>query len=284
MKLRGDFNQPLTLIEGKMNVISFQDTKHVTKFVEGLIEYSKSKSKVFDGDVCFINNQYENIIPKNINTVILNAGSLNIFEEKVFKEALFSKFEQQIRTDQQTNTMFNEIEHRINDLLMLLGSKEDNFQIDFHSSTLLLKKFMTQFKPDFHNDLEDLDFIEMRDLYLNILRSTVEENIYIVLYPESNCGTLEMYKFMEILNRYEGTKILISNHPFFITESDELFLIKQNGDLLDIDKIKRELVLFKSKNDIEQFEKTCKIIAYHEFTQDFYLNDDLYLRFIERNN
>ncbi|MGN5882113.1 hypothetical protein [Staphylococcus simulans] len=282
MKIAGEFNKPINLHKQTLNVISFQLTNHVNHFTEALINYSNSKAKNYDGSVRLITNDYSTITPSKLNIIMVPSGELNIFQSKVFKDALLSKFEQQVYNDLNINMLYNDVESNIEKLLISLEITHDNYQVDFQNFNIVLKKLLGMFKPDFHNNLEDLCALEQRQLFIDTLVSNEKENIIILLFPECHLGLQDMKLFANQIRKLNMYTIIVTNHPYFIVESDNLSLIKSNGEAVDLNQIHEELYLFKGDEDIENIDTTVKMIAYHEFSQHPYLDDDFFLKFVNK--
>ncbi|MHD0397982.1 hypothetical protein ACY2DA_09085 [Staphylococcus simulans] len=282
MKLVGEFNEPIELAKQKLNVISFQNTSKLNALTEGLIKYSRSKSKNYDEDVRLVTDNYQTIMPNLVNLIIVPCGDINLFDSKIFKEALFHRFEQQIFNEETTNLLYNKVESTIESFLNALEIKNESYQVDFQSSDIVLKKLLGMFKPDFHNDLENLNAIEQRKLFIDTLTSTEKENVLALLFPEAHLGLKDMKVFNKYLKTLNMFSIIVTSHPHFIIESDTLALIKTNGEAVDLKQIQEELVLFKSKETIDDINKTSKMIAYHEFSQHPYLDDELFIRFTNK--
>ena len=84
------------------------------------------------------------------------------------------------------------------------------------------------FKPDFHNDLENLDAIEQRKLFIDTLASTEKENILVLIFPETHLGLLDMKLFKNYIKKLNMYTIIVTSHPYFIVEADTLALVKTN--------------------------------------------------------
>lgn len=282
MKLVGEFNKPIEIAKQKLNVISFQNTSKLNDLTEGLIKYSRSKSKNYDEDVRLVADNYQTILPNSVNLIIVPCGDINLFDSKIFKEALYHRFEQQIFNDKTTNLLYNKVESTIEIFLNALEIKNESYQVDFQNSNIVLKKLLGMFKPDFYNDLENLNAIDQRKLFIDTLISPEEENVLALLFPEAHLGHTDMKVFKKYLKTLNMFSIIVTSHPYFIIESDTLALIKTNGEAVDIKQIKEELELFKNKETINDMDKTTKMIAYHEFSQHPYLDDELFIQFTNK--
>lgn len=282
MKLVGTFNKPIEIVKQKINVISFQETRKMNALTEGIIKYGQSKAKNYDGNVRLVTDDYQTILSNNINLIIVPCGDMNLFDSKIFKEALYHRFEQQIFSDEMTNLLYNEVESTIEKFLNLLEIKKESYQVDFQTSNIVLKKLLGMFKPDFHNDLENLNAVEQRKLFIDTLTSREKENVLVLFFPEAHIGLLDMKLFKKYIEQLSMYTIILTSHPYFIIESDTLALIKTNGEAVDIKQIQEELVLFKSKETIKNIGKTSKMIAYHEFCQHSYLDDELFIQFTNK--
>lgn len=282
MKLVGAFNKPIDITKQQLNVISFQESRKINALTEGLIKYSQSKAKSYDEYVRLVTDDYQTILPKRINIIIVPCGDMNLFDSKIFKAALYHRFEQQIFNDEMTNLLYNEVESTIEKFLTTLEIKNESYQVDFQTSNIVLKKLLGMFKPDFHNDLENLDAIEQRKLFIDTLASTEKENILVLIFPETHLGLLDMKLFKNYIKKLNMYTIIVTSHPYFIVEADTLALVKTNGDTLDIRQIQEELILFKSKEALKDISKTSKMIAYHEFCQHPYLDDELFIQFTNK--
>ncbi|PTJ40544.1 hypothetical protein [Staphylococcus simulans] len=282
MKLVGEFNKPIEIAKQRLNVISFQNTSKLNALTEGLIKYSQSKSKNYDENVRLVADDYQTILPNKVNLIIVPCGDINLFDSKIFKEALYHRFEQQIFNEETTNLLYNKVESMIERFLNSLEIKNESYQVDFQSPNIVLKKLLGMFKPDFHNDLEDLNAIEQRKLFIDTLTSTEKENVLVLLFPEAHLGLSDMKAFKKYLQTLNMFSIIVTSHPYFIIESDTLALIKMNGEPVNTKQIREELLLFKEKEKITDLDKTSKMIAYHEFCQHPYLDDEFFIQFMNK--
>lgn len=282
MKVVGAFNHPVEIAKQQLNVISFQESRKINTLIEGLIKYSCSKAKHYDEKVRLVTDDYQTILPNRINLIVVPCGDMNLFDSKIFKAALYHRFEQQIFSDEMTNLLYNEVELTIEKFLNSLEIKNESYQVDFQTSNIVLKKFLGMFKPDFHNDLENLDTIEQRKLFIDTLASTEKENVLVLIFPETKLVLLDMKLFKNYIKKLNMYTIIVTSHPYFIIEADTLALVKTNGEAVDIEQIKDELVLFKSEEAIKDISKTSKMIAYHEFCQHPYLDDELFIQFTNK--
>ena len=85
MKVVGAFNYPVEIAKQRLNVISFQESRKINTLIEGLIKYSCSKAKHYDEKVRLVTDDYQTILPKSVNLIIVPCGDMNLLMERFLK-------------------------------------------------------------------------------------------------------------------------------------------------------------------------------------------------------
>lgn len=141
---------------------------------------------------------------------------------------------------------------------------------------------MKLFGLDFHNQLKDLNELNKRKAFIDLLIHPTKENILIILFPESHLGIHDIKKFIHLIKRYKFTTIIFTNHPSIIINEENIFLCKSNKKCHDIEKIYEELMLFVPEEVVSH--QLVNMIAYLEFVGENLSEYERYFKFINHYN
>lgn len=282
MKIASHITEVLKLKERSMNIITFEDTNQCEAFIQNFTDYMMNKEVEDSQFAHFISDDYETMSPKNFNPIILNCGDRNLLGQKLIEDKVYQIFEEQIINYEVANHSFLKFEQSLIDLKNTLGIYDDDYQIELQPSIFKLRRLLKLFGLDFHNDLEGLNEINKRKVFIDLLIHSTKENILIVLFPESHLGIRDIKVFMQLLKKYHFTTIVFTNHPSIIINEENIFLCKINKECHDIEKIKEELSLFIPEEMVRH--QLTNMIAYHEFLGENLSEFERYFKFINHYN
>lgn len=282
MKIASHVTEILEIKEQSLNIITFEDTDLCGMFIQNFMDYMTNKPVVENQFAHFISDDYETINSKNFHPIILNGGDRDVLGQKLIEEKVYQIFEEQIIKCETTNYEFLKFEQSLTHLISSLGIYDSDYQIELQSSTFKLRKLLKWFGLDFHNQLKDLNELNKRKAFIDLLIHPTKENILIILFPESHLGIHDIKKFIHLIKRYKFTTIIFTNHPSIIINEENIFLCKSNKKCHDIEKIYEELMLFVPEEVVSH--QLVNMIAYHEFVGENLSEYERYFKFINHYN
>ncbi|TDM12134.1 hypothetical protein [Macrococcus lamae] len=278
MKIASNLSAVIDINEKELNVIAFEDTYQCNEFIRNLLNYLCSKE---DGDDLFselIDEDISTVNVKSFHSIVINCGTLDLISEKQMKDALLKRIEHDCMGSEDIGKVYEKIEREIGRLTSLVKINDEQYQIELDETQLQFKQFLKLFKIDVHNDFSNLNAVQARKACIDLLMDKKKENILFLLFPEANLGVRDMKSFLDLVRSYDMTTIIVTNHPYFMLEADNLALSKQNMTLFDINQVREELKAMFPEDTIDA--KVIKQIAINEFTANPIIKDERYIKFI----
>lgn len=278
MKIASNLSAVIDIKDKEINVIAFEDTYQCNEFIRNLLNYLCSKE---DGDDLFselIDEDISTVNVKSFHSIVINCGTLDLISEKQMKDALLKRIEHDCRGNEDIGKVYKNIEREIGKLASLVKINDEQYQIELDETQLQFKQFLKLFKIDVHNDFSNLNAVQARKVCIDLLKDKKKENILFLLFPEANLGVRDMKSFLEMVRNYEMTTIIVTNHPYFMIEANNLAMSKRNMTLFDLDQVREEFRLIFPGDDAD--EKIIKQIAINEFMQSHLIKDERYIKFI----
>lgn len=278
MKISSNLSAVIDIKENKINAITFEDTYQCNEFIRNLLNYLNAKE---DGDDLFselIDDDIETVNVKSFHSIILNCGTLDLISEKQMKDAMMKRLEQDCLGKEEIGNIYERIEKEMNLLSSIMKIKDDYYQIEIDETQLKFKQFLKLFKIDVHNDFSHLSAIQARKACIDLMTEEKKENILFLLFPEANLGIRDVKSFMDLIKNYGMTTIMVTNHPYFMVEADSLAMSKHNMTLFDINQVRDEFRLMFPNEEID--ENIVRQIAINEFSRQYFIKDERYIRFI----
>lgn len=278
MKISSNLSAVIDIKENKINAITFEDTYQCNEFIRNLLNYLNAKE---DGDDLFselIDEDIETVNVKSFHSIVLNCGTLDLISEKQMKDAMMKRLEKDCLGNDEIGSIYERIEKEISLLSSIMKIKDDYYQIEIDETQLKFKQFLKLFKIDVHNDFSHLSAVQARKACIDLMQEEKKENILFLLFPEANLGVSDVKVFMELIKGYGMTTIMVTSHPYFMIEADYLAMTKRNLTLFDIDQVREEFRLMFPDEVVE--ENIVRQIAISEFSRQYVLKDERYIRFI----
>ncbi|WP_414055389.1 hypothetical protein [Macrococcus equi] len=278
MKISSNLSAVIDIQENQINAITFEDTYQCNEFIRNLLNYLNSKE---DGDDLFselIDDDIETVNVKQFHSIILNCGTLDLVSEKQMKDAMLKRLEQDCLGNEEIGNIYERIEKEMSLLSSIVKIKDDYYQIEIDETQLKFKQFLKLFKIDVHNDFSNLSAIQARKACIDLLKDEKKENILFLIFPEANLGMNDVKVFMDLVKSYGMTTIMVTSHPYFMIEADYLAMSKKNMTLFNLNQVREEFSLMFPDDEID--ERIIKQIAINEFSKQYFIKDERYIRFI----
>lgn len=278
MKISSNLSAVIDIKENKINAITFEDTYQCNEFIRNLLNYLNSKE---DGDDLFselIDEDIETVNVKSFHSIVLNCGTLDLISEKQMKDAMMKRLEKDCLGNEEIGQIYERIEKEMSLLSSIMKIKDDYYQIEIDETQLKFKQFLKLFKIDVHNDFSHLSAVQARKACIDLMKEEKKENILFLLFPEANLGVSDVKVFMDLIKSYGMTTIMVTSHPYFMVEADYLAMSKRNLTLFDISQVREEFRLMFPDEKVD--EKIVRQIAINEFSRQYFIKDERYIRFI----
>ncbi|TDL98240.1 hypothetical protein ERX27_03630 [Macrococcus brunensis] len=278
MKIASNLSAVIDINEKKINTIAFEDTYQCNEFIRNLLNYLCSKE---DGDDLFselIDEDISTVNVKSFHSIVINCGTLDLISEKQMKDALLKRIESDCRGREDIGQVYEKIEREIGRLASLVKIDDEQYQIELDETQLQFKQFLKLFKIDVHNNFSNLSAVQARKVCIDLMKDKKKENILFLLFPEANLGVRDMKNFLNMVRSYQMTTIIVTNHPYFMVEADNLAMSKRNMTLFDLNEVREEFKLLFPEDDVD--ERIIKQIAINEFMQSHLIKDERYIKFI----
>lgn len=278
MKIASNLSAVIDIKEREINAITFEDTFQCNEFIRNLLNYLHSKE---DGDDLFselIDDDISTLNVRSFHSIVVNCGTLDLISEKQMKDAILRKLEMDCLGNEEIGQVYERIEREMSLLSSLLKIKDEDYQIELNETHLKFKQFLKLFDVDVHHDFSHLNAIQARKACINLLRDDRKENILFLLFPEANLGVRDINEFLGLIKSYGMTTIIITNHPYIMIEADNLAMSKRNMTLFDIEQVREEFRLMFPESEAD--ERIIRQIAINEFTKNYIIKDERYIKFI----
>lgn len=278
MKISSNLSAVIDIKENKINAITFEDTYQCNEFIRNLLNYLNAKE---DGDDLFselIDEDIETVNVKSFHSIVLNCGTLDLISEKQMKDAMIKRLEKDCLGNEEIGQIYERIEKEMSLLSAIMKIKDDYYQIEIDETQLKFKQFLKLFKIDVHNDFSYLSAVQARKACIDLMKEEKKENILFLLFPEANLGVSDVKVFMDLIKSYGMTTIMVTSHPYFMVEADCLAMSKRNLTLFDICQVRDEFRLMFPDEKVD--EKIVRQIAINEFSRQYFIKDERYIRFI----
>lgn len=278
MKIASNLSAVIDIHEKKINTIAFEDTFQCNEFIRNLLNYLNSKE---DGDDLFselIDEDITTVNVKSFHSIVINCGTLDLISEKQMKDAILRQFEKDCLGNEDIGMIYQKIEKEISSLASKLKIKDEHYQIELDETQLKFKQFLKLFCIDIHNDFSNLNAIQARKACIDLLKDEKKENILFLLFPEANLGSSDFKAFIDLIRSYDMTTIVVTNHPYFMIETDNLALSKRNMTLYDLNRVREEFKLIFPADEPD--ECIIRQIAINEFSKNYFIKDERYIKFI----
>lgn len=278
MKISSNLSAVIDIKENQINAIAFEDTYQCNEFIRNLLNYLNAKE---DGDDLFselIDEDIETVNVKSFHSIVLNCGTLDLISEKQMKDAMMKRLEKDCLGNEEIGQIYERIEEEMSLLSSIMKIKDDYYQIEIDETQLKFKQFLKLFKIDVHKDFSHLSAVQARKACIDLMKEEKKENILFLLFPEANLGMSDVKVFMDLIKSYGMTTIMVTSHPYFMVEADCLAMSKRNLTLFDINQVREEFrLMFPGE---EEDEKIVRQIAINEFSRQYFIKDERYIRFI----
>lgn len=287
MILKTNVNAPVTLNSNGITTFMFEDGKHAEEFIKSIEIFLKKKKELNEFTLYLMDEEYQDINPKDIYPIMMDCGKLGLSEDKTFKDNAINIFEQMVYDHAENNEIFHKLQVSIDQLVNRLEIKNKNYTIELQSETFDIKKMLKLLSYDIHKNGSSLNHLELRECYYDVIRrmnSDEKEVMLFILYPENYLGVKEIDRFMKWLNKLRATIVILTNDYRIIQKSkfNYINLIKHNKEIYNIIGLSNEVRLFTSIEE-DKLEAVTTQLAYFDFTDSKLLVNDLYSYFLESN-
>ncbi len=213
----------INIKSNKVNTIVFSSTSEKDEFLYSLYDIFKVKHKrsLWNNYVSITDDDFESVEPKSYDIFTLHSDFNNLDDDKEFQK-LLSKYISTLDSNNETILQeCREIQSKLVNLLYNISSEIEFVNLVSDDKSIPLSQLLKSVDIKcVSNELREYNTYEAKIKYLDLMMLVSQKNkeqMFIILYPEAGIGISDQKKVLEKINKIEGTVIIITNSPTFLS-------------------------------------------------------------------
>lgn len=278
----------IKIAENNYHSINFESSHIQMQFRQLIKDYFNRKVQGECKYLKIIDSKGDLIKPQDFYFIEFNCQSINLKEEKGTNLIIQELLKYQLENNPLLLEEYIKINIELERFLSTVVLKDNDLTIEFGMSEKLITNMIKSFSILIeHNEKDYVPNYIIREYLMKALlklNTTNKRPFLLLSYPEIDVGFKDYAKVINFLKELNITILIITSHSYFScsVNSEEMFLVKENGDIYDIIRLGQELMEFDLVNQEQESDKIRKL-AFKDFTKDYDLLDKKMKEFLLSN-